>query len=53
MVALSFRGEITAGEHRVLFDCALRRDSSTAKTALKKHITGCVKRAIASGTLRE
>ncbi len=51
MIALSFRGEITAGEHRMLFDCALRRDYSTARTVLKKHVMGCVKRAIATGAL--
>ncbi|MDR3472433.1 MAG: FCD domain-containing protein [Devosia sp.] len=53
MIALSFRGEITAGEHRLLFDCALRRDYATARTVLKRHITGCVKRAIASKILGE
>ncbi len=53
MIALSFRGEITAGEHRMLFDCALRRDFLTAKTVLNKHIMGCVKRAIATRTLGE
>jgi DNA-binding GntR family transcriptional regulator len=51
MIALNFRGEITAGEHRILFDCALSRNFSTAKTVLKKHVMGCVKRAIATGTL--
>jgi len=50
-VALAFRGEITAGEHRVLFDCALKRDIATAHDVLTKHIDGCVEYAIQTGRI--
>jgi DNA-binding GntR family transcriptional regulator len=49
MVALAFRGEITAGEHKVLLECALRRDFATAQEVLTQHINDCVEYAIQTG----
>jgi DNA-binding GntR family transcriptional regulator len=42
MIALVFRGEASAGEHRQLLDCALGRDAQTAQKILSKHINDCV-----------
>jgi DNA-binding GntR family transcriptional regulator len=52
MVALSFRGEIAAQEHKILLDCALARDAATAKGTLERHISGGVEHALATGTIR-
>jgi DNA-binding GntR family transcriptional regulator len=51
MIALSFRGEIAAQEHKTLLDCALSRDAATAKTTLERHIAGGVEHALATGTI--
>ena len=51
MIALAFRGEITAGEHRVLFDCALKRDIARAQDVLEQHVNGCVEYAIKTGRI--
>jgi DNA-binding GntR family transcriptional regulator len=51
MLALSFRGEIAAAEHRRLLECALRRDAKMAGAVLETHITGGVEHALASGTI--
>jgi DNA-binding GntR family transcriptional regulator len=42
MIALVFRGEASAGEHRQLLECALRRDAQTAQKVLSQHINDCV-----------
>jgi DNA-binding GntR family transcriptional regulator len=42
MIAVIFRGEIAAVEHRQLLDCALKRDAGKACKILRKHIDGCV-----------
>ena len=42
MIAVVFRGEITAQEHRQLLECALKRDSHTAQKILNQHIQDCV-----------
>jgi DNA-binding GntR family transcriptional regulator len=42
MVAVVFRGEIAAREHKQLLECALKRDAQTAQTILIKHIQDCV-----------
>ena len=34
MIALSFRGDIAAKEHRALLDCALERNASRAQELL-------------------
>jgi DNA-binding GntR family transcriptional regulator len=50
MIAGIYRGEITAREHQMLLDCALRRDAATAVGVLKVHIDACVDFTLASGT---
>jgi DNA-binding GntR family transcriptional regulator len=52
MIALSFRGDIAAREHRVLLEAALERDAATAKATLEKHVGGGVEHALATGTIR-
>jgi len=42
MIAVVFRGEIAAREHRQLLECALRRDTKSAQGMLVKHIQDCV-----------
>jgi DNA-binding GntR family transcriptional regulator len=51
-VAVVFRGEIAAEEHRVLLDCALTRDSDRACAVLTRHVNGCVAHTLDSGALR-
>ncbi len=51
MIALSFRGEIAAREHKILLDCALRRDAETARRVLGEHVQGGVDHALATGTI--
>jgi hypothetical protein len=50
MVAVIFRGEIAADQHQKLLECALSRDSGTAKEILTDHIQGCVEHALARDT---
>lgn len=47
MVALSYRGDIAAEEHRLLLQAALTRDEKTARDLLVKHIQGGVEHALA------
>lgn len=51
MVAVVFRGEIAAEEHRILLDCALKRDSEKACEILTRHVNGCVRYTLESGAL--
>lgn len=51
MIALSFRGDIAANEHRVLLDCALDRDAATARKTLERHVKGGVEHALATGSI--
>lgn len=51
MIALSFRGDIAAEEHRTLHDSALERDAATACAVLKRHVEGGVQHALATGTI--
>jgi DNA-binding GntR family transcriptional regulator len=51
LIALSFRGDIAATEHRILHDCALARDAETAKEVLSRHVEGGVEHAVATGTI--
>lgn len=51
MVALSNRGEISVREHRMMLECALKRDAAAACTVLTEHIKGGVEFALASGTI--
>jgi DNA-binding GntR family transcriptional regulator len=51
MIALSFRGDIAAKEHRALLDCALERNASRAQELLELHVRGGVEHALATGTI--
>ena len=42
MVAAVYRGNVAAGEHRRLLDCALKRDWKGAQATLTKHVQDCV-----------
>jgi DNA-binding GntR family transcriptional regulator len=53
MIALAFRGEITADEHRLLLKCALKRDITTAQGLLTRHINDCVEYAITTGRIAD
>jgi DNA-binding GntR family transcriptional regulator len=52
MVAVVFRGEIAAGEHKLLLDCALSRDANRACEVLATHVNGCVAHTLDRGALR-
>jgi DNA-binding GntR family transcriptional regulator len=52
MVAVVFRGEIAAEEHRILLDCALTRNSEKACEVLTQHVNGCVIYTLKSGALK-
>ena len=52
MVAVVFRGEIAAREHRILLECALSRDADQACQVLDRHVNGCVDHTVQSGALR-
>ncbi|WP_210495158.1 GntR family transcriptional regulator [Microvirga antarctica] len=51
MVAVVFRGEIAAEEHRLLLNCALTRDADEACRLLTQHVNGCVAYTLESGAL--
>jgi DNA-binding GntR family transcriptional regulator len=51
MLALSYRGDVAAREHRQLLECALERDSAAACKILIAHIQGGVRHALATGTI--
>lgn len=51
MIALSFRGDIAAKEHKGLLDAALERDVNTAKAVLTRHVEGGVAHALATETI--
>jgi DNA-binding GntR family transcriptional regulator len=51
MIALSFRGDIAATEHKILHNCALDRDAATASDVLSRHVEGGVAHALATGTI--
>jgi DNA-binding GntR family transcriptional regulator len=52
MIALNYRGDEPARQHRSLVECALRRDAAEAKTVLIEHVTNCVEHGLAAGALR-
>ena len=52
MVAVVFRGEIAAEEHRLLLGCALTRNADRACELLARHVNGCVDYTLDSGALR-
>jgi len=49
MIAGIYRGEIAAGEHRKLLECAIDRDAVQACAILKTHIEACVEFTLAEG----
>ena len=49
MIAVIFRGEIAAGEHRQLLEYALKRDAKAAQAVLIRHIQDCVTFTLANG----
>jgi DNA-binding GntR family transcriptional regulator len=52
MIALGFRSRISAEEHRLLLDCALRRDSVKARQILAAHVSGGVEHTLAAKALK-
>lgn len=46
MVAAVYRGDVAAGEHQRLLDCALERDWKGAQSTLTTHVQDCVKHMI-------
>lgn len=53
MIALSYRGDIAAREHKALLDAAMKRDAASAKEVLRTHVIGGVEHALATGTIGE
>lgn len=51
MIALSYRGDIAAQEHKTLLESALARDVATAQKVLERHINGGVDHALANGAI--
>jgi DNA-binding GntR family transcriptional regulator len=51
MIALAFRSGISAEEHRLLLECALRRDSAKARQVLSTHVGGGVEHALTRGAV--
>lgn len=52
MVAVVFRGEIAAREHRSLLEAALARDWQAAQTTLIRHVEDCVEDTLAAGKVK-
>lgn len=52
-VAVVFRGDIAAQEHRALRDAALNRDAPHVTVLLHRHIDGCVTHSVTHDLLRE
>ncbi|WP_084698096.1 FCD domain-containing protein [Muricoccus aerilatus] len=51
IVAVVFRGEAAAAEHRRLLDSALARDGATGGQALAEHLRNCVQHVVDTGAL--
>ena len=51
MVAVVFRGEIAAKEHRKLLEASLERDWRTAEATLISHVRDCVEDTLAAGSI--
>lgn len=51
ILAIVFRGEAAAHEHKALLDCALARDADRALAILERHISACVDFTVENGTL--
>lgn len=52
VLARVFRGEIAAGEHRLLLECALGRDWKSAQRTLVKHVHDCVAHMVDNGLVQ-
>lgn len=46
MLSLTFRGQLAANEHQQLLEAALKRDSATAQSVLKKHVEAGVEHGL-------
>jgi DNA-binding GntR family transcriptional regulator len=51
MIALGFRSEIAAREHKLLLDFALRRDAAKAREVLCAHVSGGVEHALSNSSI--
>jgi DNA-binding GntR family transcriptional regulator len=51
MITAAYRGEVANGEHRTLFESALKRDWRTAQKTLGTHVHGCVDQMINGGLI--
>ena len=51
ILAVVFRGEVAADEHKALLECALERDADRALSILDRHISACVDFTVANGAL--
>jgi DNA-binding GntR family transcriptional regulator len=51
MLAFLYRGGEPAAQHRVLLECALRRDAEMARDVLRTHVTNCIEHALATHPL--
>ncbi len=51
IIAVIFRGQVAAAEHRELLDCALERRADRAVEILKEHIEACVRHTLDNGLL--
>jgi DNA-binding GntR family transcriptional regulator len=51
IIAVIFRGEAAAREHRALLDAALKRDGAKATSILVTHIRDCVRHTLNTGAL--
>jgi DNA-binding GntR family transcriptional regulator len=51
MIAVIFRVEVAAIEHRQLLECAFKRNAAKACKILKRHIDACVDYTVSSGRL--
>jgi len=49
IIAVIYRGDEAAREHRRLLDCALARDCDTAAAVLGEHISACVEHTVRNG----
>jgi DNA-binding GntR family transcriptional regulator len=53
IVAMIFRGEIAAREHRMLREAAIGRDAEGAQAILRRHIEACVEDTVGSDALED
>jgi DNA-binding GntR family transcriptional regulator len=51
MIAVVFRGEVAAREHKLLLDCAMARDVERATAILAVHVNACVDHTATTGRL--